>query len=268
MGLAIAGVIANSIAVLFLLADEYADGGGTFLDVAAAIMGSLVGTAVLGLLLAGAGKKKLGGILVIIGSVPFVPLGLIGAIGGRKIMQSDTHTHDLGARRHAGAVRVSSSAEASRGEVMTDHVLCPVSTVLAFQADRRANAMIAFGCVLMVVALVLMAALGGAVGALFTVSIVLIAIGIFRRSSVYLRFDADYFETKLALAAGWHTVLYSEVTHCEVGDKEVVVHYRKHGQPADAKLQRIRILLGELRPDDLPVCIDAFRRRLPSTVSG
>lgn len=148
---------------------------------------------------------------------------------------------------------------------MTDNVSPPVSTVLAFHADRRANLLIALGCVLMVVALVLAANHGRSrIGGVFMAPITLIAIGIFKRSSVYLRFDADHFETKLALAGGWHTVLYSEVTRCEVSDKLVVVHYRKHGRPADSKVQRIRIHLGELRPDDLPVCIDAFRTHLPS----
>ncbi|MDF3839445.1 hypothetical protein P3W85_41895 [Cupriavidus basilensis] len=152
---------------------------------------------------------------------------------------------------------------------MADNVSSPVSTALAFQADRRANMMIGFGCVFIVVALFLAANFGGAgIGSFVTVSVMFIAIGIFKRSSVYLRFDADYFETKLALAGGWHTVLYSEVTSSEVSDKLVVVYYRKHGQPADSKPQRIRIHLGELRTEDLPLCIDAFRKRLPSPASA
>ncbi|WJV25638.1 MULTISPECIES: hypothetical protein [Pseudomonas] len=146
---------------------------------------------------------------------------------------------------------------------MGDNVSIPVSTVLAFQADRHANMTIGFGCAFLVMAFFLAANFGGAgLSGVLTVSIVCIAIGVFRRSSVYLRFDTDHFETKLALAAGWHTVLYSEVTSYEESDKLVVVHYRKHGQPADEKPQRIRIPLGELRPEDIPVCVIAFRTRL------
>jgi len=152
---------------------------------------------------------------------------------------------------------------------MTDNVSSAASTALAFRADRRANMMIGFGCTILVMVLVLAANFGGAgISGLVTVAIVLIAIGIFRRSSVYLRFDADYFETKLAPAAGWHTVLYSEVTRSDVSDKLVVIYYRKHGQPADSKPQRIRIPLGELRSEDLALCLDAFRRQLPSAGSA
>ena len=114
MGLAIGGVIANIIAGLAFLSGQYSEGGSSFLDVAAAILGTFLAISVLGLILAGAGKKKLGGTLVIIGSVPFVPLGLIGAIGGRKIIQSDPSANDLDARRRAAAALASSSADSSR----------------------------------------------------------------------------------------------------------------------------------------------------------
>lgn len=115
MGLAIGGVTANIVALLVFLSNQYSEGSSTFLDVATAILAGLLAISVLGLVLAGAGKKKLGGTLVIIGSVPFVPLGLLGAIGGRRIIQSDTHANDLDARRRAAGASASSSAESSRG---------------------------------------------------------------------------------------------------------------------------------------------------------
>ncbi|MCP3025249.1 hypothetical protein [Cupriavidus basilensis] len=116
MGLAIAGVIANAICTLYFLSSEYVEGGGTVMDVVAAVLGTLLAISVLGLILAGTGKKKLGGALVMIGSIPFVPLGLIGVIGGRKMIQPDPHAHDLDARRQAAAALASSSADSSRGE--------------------------------------------------------------------------------------------------------------------------------------------------------
>ncbi|PXV59161.1 hypothetical protein SAMN04487785_10681 [Dyella jiangningensis] len=144
----------------------------------------------------------------------------------------------------------------------------PTWSTIEFYADRRSNMMIGMGCAFIVAALVLAANFGGAgIGGFVTVSIAFIAIGAFRRSSVYLRFAADHFETKLALAAGWHSVLYSEVTGCEVSDKLVIVYYRRHDQHIDAKPERIRIPLAELRRDDLPQCLDAFRTRLPPPAS-
>ncbi|WJV25639.1 MULTISPECIES: hypothetical protein [Pseudomonas] len=115
MGLAIIGVIANSIIVLFFLANEYAAGGDTFLHIFAAILVTLLAISAVGLILAGSGKRRLGGTLVLIGSIPFVPLGLLGVLGGRKIMQSDPQADDLDARRRAAAVSASPSTDTSRG---------------------------------------------------------------------------------------------------------------------------------------------------------
>lgn len=117
MGLAIAGIIANLIATLATLANLADDGRDSGLVVIfAVILGGFVALSVLGLILAGSGKKKVGGILVIIGSVVFVPLGLIGAFGGRKIMRSDASANDLDARRELAAASASSPANASQGE--------------------------------------------------------------------------------------------------------------------------------------------------------
>ncbi|WP_156811505.1 hypothetical protein [Cupriavidus sp. USMAHM13] len=137
-------------------------------------------------------------------------------------------------------------------------------------ADRLAKKMIGIGCALIVVALVPALKFGGVGlgGGVFSASLMLIATGKSRRSNAYLRFDAGHFETKLTLASGRQKVLYSAVTSCDVSDKLVVVHYREHGQPAGSKPKRIYIPLGELRADDRPLCIDAFRTRLRSASSA
>lgn len=153
---------------------------------------------------------------------------------------------------------------------MADNVSSPVSTALEFYADRLAKKMIGIGCALIVVALVPALKFGGVGlgGGVFSASLMLIATGKSRRSNAYLRFDAGHFETKLTLASGRQKVLYSAVTSCDVSDKLVVVHYREHGQPAGSKPKRIHIPLGELRADDRPLCIDAFRTRLRSASSA
>lgn len=139
---------------------------------------------------------------------------------------------------------------------------------LEFRADRHASVMLWGGGLILTLALVLAASFGGVgTGSLVSASILPIVMGYFRRSRFYLRFGADCLEVNLALLAGWHTVLYSEVTGCEVSEKLAVVYYRKHNEPADSKPNRIAIPLGELRTDDVSRCLDAFRTRLPSTVS-
>jgi len=115
VGLAVGGVIANIIATLFFLSNQASEGDDSIVGIAAVILGTLIAVSVLGLIIAGAGKKKLGGTLVIIGSIAFVPLGLIGVFGGRKIIQSNAGAHDLDMRRHMAPAASASQADSSRG---------------------------------------------------------------------------------------------------------------------------------------------------------
>ena len=54
------------------------------------------GISALGLILGAMDMKKAGGILVIIGSIFFIPIGLIGVFGGKKMMSG---TDNIEARR-------------------------------------------------------------------------------------------------------------------------------------------------------------------------
>lgn len=81
MGLAIAGIIANWFGTLIIASNgEFDDLYKTFAHIA--MIFATIST--IGIFLAGS-NKKLSGILIIIGSIFFVPLGLIGVFGGKKI---------------------------------------------------------------------------------------------------------------------------------------------------------------------------------------
>lgn len=95
MFLASLGVVLNMLAALALLANPI--DGGTFGEVVSALAWGFAGLSVLGLLLGVAGSRKVGGILVIIGGVMFIPLGIVAIIGGKKMM--NPVAEDLEARR-------------------------------------------------------------------------------------------------------------------------------------------------------------------------
>lgn len=85
MGLAISGVIANWFGVLIIYMNSLYDSNYEIM-LPIVIISSLIST--IGMFFAGL-NKKLAGILIIIGSILFIPLGLIGIFGGRKIMSLD-----------------------------------------------------------------------------------------------------------------------------------------------------------------------------------
>ncbi len=82
MGLAIIGVVFNlGVAGMVAMSGEYP----TFLSY---IMGLLVAVSVIGVVVALAGARRPGAIMVIIGAVGFVPIGLVAAYGARKILDA------------------------------------------------------------------------------------------------------------------------------------------------------------------------------------
>ncbi|OCG32828.1 hypothetical protein A9G34_01650 [Gilliamella sp. Choc4-2] len=95
MELAIVGIIANWLAVFYInVSLKYDEASQILLPLV--IIFALVAT--IGLIIT-THNKKIGGILIIIGSILFVPLGLIGVLGGRKII-SQENAKSLEERRH------------------------------------------------------------------------------------------------------------------------------------------------------------------------
>ena len=98
MKLAIGGVCANFIGVIaiyFNLAETGSEQLAMNFTLFAFAFWAL---SVLGLILMGAGKRKLGGILTIIGAILFIPLGLIAMFGARSAMNSE-QGQDMDERR-------------------------------------------------------------------------------------------------------------------------------------------------------------------------
>lgn len=76
----IAGVVINGFVTLA------ASSSGGYPDGLILVMGLFVALSVVGLIVIATGNKRLGAILAMIGCVIFVPIGLIGVFGGRKIL--------------------------------------------------------------------------------------------------------------------------------------------------------------------------------------
>jgi hypothetical protein len=98
MKVAIAGVCANFLGVLLiysnLVEDRRFDDATT--NVIISIIVGFWALSVLGLILVGIGKRKAGGILTIIGAIPFVPLGLIAVFGARSAMMAGNEKGNSG----------------------------------------------------------------------------------------------------------------------------------------------------------------------------
>ncbi|MCX8659912.1 hypothetical protein J3T98_02945 [Gilliamella sp. B2772] len=95
MGLAIGGVIANWFGVLIVYSNSLEDSSYRII-LPYVIISALIST--LGILFARY-NQKLAGTLIIIGSILFIPLGLIGILGGRKII-NQTNEKTLEQRRN------------------------------------------------------------------------------------------------------------------------------------------------------------------------
>ncbi|MDR1461878.1 MAG: hypothetical protein LBI68_01890 [Azoarcus sp.] len=94
------GVALNFLGVLAItarLSEDFAPSSSFAAGLTAAIWLSW-GISVLGLILGGSGKKKLGAILVIAGSILFVPMGLVAVFGAKKMLNAEEKC-DIDARR-------------------------------------------------------------------------------------------------------------------------------------------------------------------------
>ncbi len=79
-GLIIASVVINGILTVITAANPEMPGAFT------AIMGLFVALSVIGAIMISSGSKKGGAIMVIVGCIFFIPIGLIGVFGARKVL--------------------------------------------------------------------------------------------------------------------------------------------------------------------------------------
>ncbi|MFM0285860.1 hypothetical protein [Paraburkholderia megapolitana] len=143
--------------------------------------------------------------------------------------------------------------------------------ILEVRATRGASSTIVLGGVLLLVSIFLVITLDdlyglAGLGGLGTSAAVMIVVGIWRLKSARVTFRHDHFETKVAPAVGWHSVLYSEVTQVEQKGKLLTLYYRKHNVVGTARPTRVKIGLNEMQDDERDGCIAAFRARLPARV--
>ena len=95
MMLAVVGVALNLLGVFII--NLHMQESGMDMPTFFAVICVLWGLSAVGLLLHVSGMKKAGGILVIIGSIIFVPMGLVAIFGAKKMMTDSKD--DLDARR-------------------------------------------------------------------------------------------------------------------------------------------------------------------------
>jgi len=88
MKLAIAGVCANLIAVMGVYVNLSETGSEQFAMSFTLFALAFWVLSLIGLILMGAGKRNVGGILTMIGAFLFVPLGIIAILGARSVMNS------------------------------------------------------------------------------------------------------------------------------------------------------------------------------------
>jgi len=97
----------------------------------------------------------------------------------------------------------------------------------------------------------------------FMAAIMLVAISVWRLRSAYVTLYSDYFQTKLSPIAGWHAVLYKEVTRVEKDGKILNIYYKKFNAAEGAKPTRIKLRLGELDETERKRLTEAFHVRMP-----
>jgi len=96
MKLAIGGICANLIAIMGIYINASETGSEQFAMYFTLFALAFWVLSLIGLILMSAGDHKLGGILIIIGAIFFVPLGLIAILGARAVMSGG---QDLNERR-------------------------------------------------------------------------------------------------------------------------------------------------------------------------
>ncbi|QEM81537.1 hypothetical protein [Halomonas binhaiensis] len=92
------GLLLNLLFTLALMGGIFTDYDTDFASSFGTVLLGLWGLSVLGFVLAMAGSRKWGSILVIVGSIVFIPLGIVAMIGARKLREADAND-DLEARR-------------------------------------------------------------------------------------------------------------------------------------------------------------------------
>lgn len=190
---------------------------------------------VVGFLMMLSGKRKVGFVLLVIGSIIFFPLGLVAILGARMATSKGTETSLEGC------------ATSGRNSA-------------AFNAVKQGNLMLGCGIVLLLI--FMLSDLPGTEGP-GAISVIMIVAGVWWRSSPLVEFLDDHLVINRGPIRSRLTLRYSEVLRVEYKRKYCILHYRRHGNEVD-KDRKVRIASGGLLQHDR----DGFELALRSKVEG
>lgn len=124
------------------------------------------------------------------------------------------------------------------------------------KADKTANLMLFGGIGLFIVSLILAAVIAssrlhsnGPGGFPFIgLSLLIAVIGLWRKRTPLVHFGADFMRIRIAPAAGWHTLLYSEVRSCTSRKNKFILAYLPHGA---GKARTVKLPAKLMSADDV-----------------
>ncbi len=202
-----------------------------------------VGLAALGLALIFAGERRAGAVLVLIGGAAFFPLGVVGMLGARKVLDR------VGVEAFRAAVPVVDEWAMSSTVVIGPrdarrfrrHAVTPADFYVNPFFPRLWFALGAVFCVLGGAALVG----GGSAGPALGVGGLLLCQGAWMARTPVVRLHGDHLEVKAAPLAGRQLIRYRDIVEMETGEK-TVLHVRTDG----GQTRIVRLPLKQLEAHD------------------
>ncbi|ALM53973.1 hypothetical protein [Halomonas huangheensis] len=235
MKIVFVGLVLNLLWTFGLSQDFYGFNNAQAVEVGTYLCIGFWSLSVVGFLMMLSGKRKAGSVLVIIGSVIFVPLGLVAIIGARKATSKDRDA-SLEGRELSG-----------RG-------------VAAFHAVKQGNLMFVCG---IVVLLVYMLAGFSSPASLGAIGVIMMVMGVWWRQSPLVEFRDDHLMINRGPVRSKLELRYSEISQVEYKKRSCILHYRRHGNEA-GKVRKIGIASGGLLPHDRDRFELAMRNRVDS----
>ncbi|RFA24337.1 hypothetical protein CAI21_22055 [Alkalilimnicola ehrlichii] len=232
-GWVIAGLSMNTLSVLLMLlvaADEFAlDRGFAIFLLGIAGVGclSLLGGAMLGF-----GQARLGAWLLIIGSVVFVPVGIVGLVGGLSILDQLKVTGN-------GAVEAVSAAGADSGQVEPEKQYFSKSTTL----------FLVLGVGNLIIGMVMMSLLGIGTVHLVIGGVALVAAYLHRTNALVSFYEGHVtFRKAVILPANRH-VRYDSLKEVDGDENTLVIRYEQGGREEVVKYDKS--MLDKLALNDI-----------------
>ncbi|GEN22964.1 hypothetical protein HCU01_09130 [Halomonas cupida] len=221
MKVAFIGLVLNLLWTFGLSQDLYGFNNAQIVEVGTYLCIGFWSLSVVGFLMMLTGKRKVGSVLLIIGSIIFVPLGLVAILGARKATSKDTDA-SLEGRETSG-----------RGSA-------------TFHAVKQGNLMLGCG---IVVLLIFMLSDLSSTASLGAISGIMIVMGVWWKSSPLVEFRDDHLLINRGPVRSKLMLRYSEILRVEYKRRSCILHYRRQGNEVD-KDRKIGIASGGLLQHD------------------